>query len=119
MTATAHTALEWSPRVLGILTALFLGIFALDAFGEGRGFLASLPGFLVHLLPTFIVLAVVALAWRRAWLGALAFAILAALYAVSTRRIDWFLVIGVPLLVVSALYLASWRWRAGGAPGAP
>ena len=105
MTTTVHKALEWSPRVLGILTAVFLGLFALDA--------GSPTGFLVHLLPTLILLGVVALAWRRPWLGALAFALLAVLYAVSTRRIDWFLAIGGPMLIVGALYLASWHWREG------
>ncbi len=33
--------LFWSPRVLTILFALFLSLFALDVFGEGYGFWAT------------------------------------------------------------------------------
>ncbi|MBI2616142.1 MAG: hypothetical protein HYW52_10825 [Gemmatimonadetes bacterium] len=37
MTEMSRTLLLWSPRVLGILVSLFLGMFALDAFSEGKG----------------------------------------------------------------------------------
>ena len=34
--------LFWTPRILGILFALFLSMFALDVFGEGYGFWGTL-----------------------------------------------------------------------------
>ena len=42
---------------LGILLSLFVGMFALDAFGHGQPFFAALPGFLVHLIPALVLLA--------------------------------------------------------------
>ncbi len=37
--------LYWLPRILGILFAIFISIFALDAFGEGIPFLEAIVGF--------------------------------------------------------------------------
>src|SRR3989304_1852376 len=61
--------LRWAPRVRGLGMALFLSVFALDAFGEG-GLLRNVAGFLIHLIPSFIVLAVLIAAWRRALVDA-------------------------------------------------
>lgn len=119
MSSPTHDALRWAPRVLGVLAALFLGAFALDAFGDGRGFWAALPGFLVHLVPAILLLAIVAVAWHRPLVGGVAFLSFATLYAVTTlRRPDWVLVISGPLAVVGALYVLSWRdGRRTGTPG--
>lgn len=104
MTSSARKLLLWSPRILGILVAAFLGVFALDAFGEG------VPAFLLHLAPALLLLLVVALSWRWEWIGAAAFITLAVLFGVPAwARGDWRLVISGPLLVVGALFLWSWR----------
>ena len=44
--------LFWLPRILGILFAVFISIFALDAFGEGIPVLEAIIGFVIHLVPT-------------------------------------------------------------------
>lgn len=105
--------LLWTPRAVGLLVVLFLGMFALDAFA-GQGILRAIPAFLIHLLPSFALLAIVLVAWRRPLVGAIAFSLLALLYAATTlRRPDWILVIAGPPLVAGMLYLASWlRFRA-------
>ena len=41
MTRTPARLIVWLPRVLGIVVAVFLGVFALDAFGEGIGSVAA------------------------------------------------------------------------------
>jgi hypothetical protein len=106
---TSAALLLWAPRVTGILMAAFLGLFALDAF-DGRSFLAALPAFAIHLIPSFLVLAVVAIAWKAEWIGAVAFLGLAVLYAVMVRgRIDWVALISGPLVIIGVLFLASWR----------
>lgn len=109
MTRTWATLVMWAPRVAGLLMAAFLAIFALDAF-EGRSVLAAIPAFAIHLIPSFLVLAVVAIAWKFEWVGAAAFLALAALYAVMVHgRIDWVAAISGPLVVIGVLFLASWR----------
>ncbi|OFW03219.1 MAG: hypothetical protein A3H96_19135 [Acidobacteria bacterium RIFCSPLOWO2_02_FULL_67_36] len=102
--------LRWAPRVLGLGMALFLSVFALDAFGEG-GLLRNVAGFLIHLIPSFIVLAVLIAAWRRALVGATGFIALALIYVVMTWGrfpLSVYLVIAGPLALTGVLFLASW-----------
>jgi hypothetical protein len=59
--------LVWTPRILGILFALFVSIFALDVFGAGYGFWETILALLIHLVPVSILLIGLAIAWR--WSG--------------------------------------------------
>ena len=67
MTTTSARLLLWSPRVLGIVVCLFLSLFALDAFSEGKTFIAALPDFAIHLAPALLLLTIVGASWRWAW----------------------------------------------------
>ena len=105
-------ALLWTPRIAGIAMGLFLALFALDAFGGGEPLSHAIPAFLIHLLPSFAVLAVVALSWRFPLVGAFAFMGLALAYAISVHwRLDWIAVIASPLVVIALLFMASWYYR--------
>jgi len=128
MTTRTSLLLQWSPRVLGILVCLFLMLFSLDAFGEGRTLLQGLIGFLIHSVPVFILLGVVALSWRWEWVGGAVFTLLAVVYAwwafFVRHHPGWIPPIAGPLLLVGVLFLWSWgrRFRdrhATPAPGAP
>lgn len=114
--------LWWAPRVLSLLFAAFISLFALDVFGAGYGLWETLLALAIHLIPTALLLLVAALAWRWEWAGALAYLGMAAWYVVSTGgRQDWvsYVVIVGSLLLLAVLYLLSWRWRpAHGARGA-
>jgi len=114
MKATMTRALYWAPRILGILFALFLSVFAFDVFAEGYGVLGTVVAFVMHLVPTFVVLLVLAIAWRRERLGALLFCCLAVFYVVITRGrfvLAAYLVVSGSLLVDALLFLLSWRVR--------
>ena len=112
MTTDLETLLLWSPRILGVGVSLFLGLFALDAFSQGKPLLQALPDFIVHLWPAALVLAVVAVSWRLPWLGGVLFIACAVAYASSAyKRLDWIAVISGPLAVVGVLFLASWFYR--------
>ena len=50
-------------------------------FGEGYGFWGTIVAFLMHSIPTGIVLIVLALSWRWEWVGAVLFVALALIYA--------------------------------------
>ena len=110
MTNISKTLLLWAPRIAGLIVAAFLALFALDAFNE-RSFAAALPAFAIHLIPSLLVLTVVAVAWKFEWIGAIAFIGLAVIYAVSVKeRLDWIIVISGPLTLVGVLFLVSY-WR--------
>jgi len=113
MTKAACRFLLWTPRILGILVALFIGIFALDVFTEGRSPGETLVALVMHLLPTLALLATVALAWRWEWIGGAGFLILAALYTLTTlEHPTWIPIIAGPLVVVGMLFGLAWRHRA-------
>ena len=73
MATTSRRLLLWSPRILGVLVSLFIGIFALDAFSRGAPVFEALPDFLVHLIPSVVLLAVVGASWRSEWIGGFVF----------------------------------------------
>jgi len=114
MNPGAKRFLYWSPRVLGILFALFLSLFAFDVFGVGLGLWESIRAFLIHLTPVYAVVIALILAWRRAWLGAILFPALAAAYLVLFgSRGNWIayaLIMG-PLLLLGLLFLLNWKYR--------
>ena len=47
MTTDLETLLLWSPRILGVGVSLFLGLFALDAFSQGKPLIQALPDFIL------------------------------------------------------------------------
>jgi hypothetical protein len=104
--------LLWTARVLGLGVGVFFALFALDAFAPDRSFFQSLPDVVVHLVPALLVLTIVAVSWRREWIGACAFTALAVGYALVTRdRPDWIAAISGPLLAVGVLLFLSWFGR--------
>jgi hypothetical protein len=109
MATTSERLLLWLPRILGILVSVFVGMFALDAFGKGTPLLQAFVDFAIHLIPAVVLLGVVAVSFRWPWIGAAAFIGLAVVYAatMSNGRLDWMLTISGPLLIVGALFLWS------------
>ena len=77
MSTTYRSLLRWAPRALGGAYALFISVFALDAWGTGAGFWNELAGFLIHLLPTYFILGALVIAWKNPWLGGMLFMVLA------------------------------------------
>jgi hypothetical protein len=113
MVITSDGLLLWTPRVLGVLVSLFIGMFALDAFAEGKSFGHAVLDFGIHLIPALVMLALVAVSFRWEWVGALAFIGCAVVYAATMARgrVDWMLAISGPLAIVGALFLWSWLSR--------
>ena len=106
--------LFWTPRILCILFALFLSLFALDVFGEVRSFWETVLALMIHLVPVYLVVIALALAWRWAWVGAVVFTAMAILYVVlEWGRFDWsaYAVIAGPLALLGALFLLNWVYR--------
>jgi hypothetical protein len=68
--------LHWSPRVLCILAILFISLFALDAFSPELPLWKQITGFLIHLIPSYILIALLVLAWKKEFIGGLLFMII-------------------------------------------
>ncbi len=65
--------LYWTPRVLTILFIAFLSLFALDVFGEGYTFWETLVALFMHLIPHFLLIILLVIAWKWERVGGLLF----------------------------------------------
>jgi hypothetical protein len=114
MSTYSKRLLYWSPRIICILFALFLSLFAFDVFGIGLTVWDSIRAFLIHLVPVYIVVIVLVIAWRWEWVGAVAFAALAVAYVIMAwGAFAWsaYAAISGPLLVLAVLFLLNWIYR--------
>lgn len=114
MSKSMKRVLLWTPRVLGILFAIFISLFALDVFAEGYTLGEMLIAFTMHMIPTALVLVALALAWRWEWLGGLLFIGLGVYYIVMAGgRVHWaaYLAISGPLFLIGAWFLYNWTLR--------
>lgn len=102
--------LFWAPRILAILFAVFVSLFALDVFTEGRGIGETILALLMHLIPTYLVVICLIIAWRREWTGAILFVCLAVLFQVISRGAGW--ILSAPLMVIAVLFASGRLFRA-------
>ena len=120
----AKLLLYWLPRCLGLALILFLSLFALDALEEGHGVVQITALLLRHLVPSFILLTGLILAWEWEWVGTLFFGAAAGLmlYIVWGERVPFYMgslehkligsmALATPALVVAVLFLLGWFRR--------
>ncbi len=100
--------LFWAPRILCILFALFVSVFAFDVFSPDVPVGRAITGFLVHLIPVYLLIGILILAWRWEWIGVVGTIILSALYIFMTKASEHWLaylsLIG-PMLLIGLLFL--------------
>ena len=98
----------WVPRALALALALFLAIFALDVFEGGASAGEVAAALFMHLIPSLLILAVLAVAWRRERAGAFLYLVLAgaALWFFAGNGAGQAITV-VPLFALSALFLWS------------
>ncbi len=73
---TSVKVLHWTPRIICILAILLISVFAADAFGPGLTLWQQLGGFLIHLIPSFVLIAVLVVAWKWETAGGVIFILL-------------------------------------------
>lgn len=114
MNMSTKRVLFWAPRVLCILFAMFVSVFALDVFSEGYSFWGTILALLIHLVPTYLVVIALVIAWRWEWVGAILFSALAVFYVIvawGRFSLDIYLLISGPLVLIAALFLVNWMYR--------
>ena len=102
---------KWLPRILGLLFAAFLAMFALDS--------ECVVGFLMHLIPSAVVLLCVAAGWCCPALGGVAMLLLGGamtLFFHTYEDIVVFLIVSGPPFIIGLLFLAHWRLGRSSAP---
>lgn len=118
--STGLKLLYWSPRLFCIVFAAFTVIFALDVFGGDKGVWQTIVAFIMHLIPTFLIIALLIISWRWEWLGGIVFILLALLYIISSKGraplMAYILICGC-LLLISILFFLNWLYRNKLRPG--
>lgn len=105
-----NRVLVWIPRVLAISFILFISIFAFDVFGGKEPLLTQLLAFLTHLIPSFILLAALLVAWKRPVAGGWVFIAagigLSLLWGAYRDLMRIFMLI-LPMAVTGVLFIVS------------
>ena len=66
----------WLPRILCIVAILFVSMFASDAFSSEESFIVQLGDFIMHLIPSFVLLFLLIVTWKKELLGGIIFMII-------------------------------------------
>ncbi len=99
----------WVPRVLAIVFILFISMFALDAFTGDMPWWEKVVGFLIHLIPTYILIGFLLLAWRYPLVGGLLFIGIGVFYILWAREFDLltYVIVSGPAILTGALFAAQ------------
>jgi hypothetical protein len=115
---------HWAPRILCIIAILFISAFAADAFAPGVPPLQQIEGFLIHLIPSFVLIVLLRIAWKRELAGGIIFTFIGVamspLIFLHNRNVNHFtisqsinslLLITFPFIIAGILFLESHHIR--------
>ncbi|MBK6281968.1 MAG: hypothetical protein IPF54_04255 [Draconibacterium sp.] len=97
-----------------ILFILFISMFALDSFGGDKTVIAQIGEFLIHLIPSFVLVVLLYFSWRYEIIGVIAFLILAITYIIMAWGkfpVSTYFIISGPMVLISILFLINWRFK--------
>jgi hypothetical protein len=94
-------------RILAIAFAIFISLFALDVFIPGVPLGNILLALVMHLIPTYIILILLWVAWKRPLAGGILFILAGAAYPILASGEDLiaFLLIGGIPIIIGILFL--------------
>jgi hypothetical protein len=106
--------IHWAPRAAAIRIILCIGLFSLDVFEMQAPPLELLAGFLIHNIPSILMLVLLVFAWKRPAVGFVAFLIAAAAFTLffvrDIRALPNLVLFVFPILLIASLFYADWRW---------
>jgi hypothetical protein len=100
----------WFPRVLVVVYTLFIALLSFDVFQSDASLLENIGGFLMHNIPTFVLIFALYLSWKNPIKGGIAFVVISVVFTIffkTYERWDTFVLISFPLLLVGALFLLN------------
>jgi hypothetical protein len=112
---------HWLPRIISIVAILFISLFALDSFGPGLTIWQQLGGFFMHMIPSFILLGILILAWKREFAGGILFIIVGLVLSPFVFNLNYhrthsiilslsiISLITIPFIIVGILFIVSQR----------
>lgn len=115
----AGTVLVRIARILMIAFILFLTMFSLDVFEMEGTLLEQLGGFVMHSIPSLVLVAVLLVSWRNPLVGGVLTLASAAALTLRFRiqGITELATLVLPLVVVGILFIAAYLVSRKQAPG--
>jgi hypothetical protein len=114
---------HWLPRILCILAILFVSMFALDSFSPGHTIWQQLGTFFIHLIPTYVLTAILIIAWKWEKIGGIIFIVIGLalspfVFMLNYNRtnsvwVSLFIIamITFPFAVVGILFITSYNMK--------
>lgn len=118
---TTIKILHWTPRIISILAILFISVFALDSFSPDLTIWQQIGAFLIHLIPSFVLLVILIVAWKWELIGGMLFTLIGVVFTpfiyVHNYKMNqsvWMslfiiLVITVPFIITGILFILSYN----------
>jgi len=110
---------HWLPRIICMLAILFVSLFAADAFQPGLTIWQQLGAFIIHLIPSFILLIFLVVAWKWEYIGGIIFIIIGLGLSLLVFKHNYkmnhsiwmsigiIMAITVPFVIVGVLFIVS------------
>ena len=118
--------LYWAPRVLCIIAILFVSMFALDSFAPDMTLKQQILGFLIHLVPSYIMTALLVIAWKWEFTGGIIFIVIGIAFCISVFLLNFnrnhfsalqslinSLLVAFPFVIVGILFILNSKKRRG------
>jgi hypothetical protein len=72
---TSIKTLHWVPRIIGMLAIMFITVFAADSFSDEKTFTKQISDFLMHMIPSLVLLGILIISWRWELVGGILFTV--------------------------------------------
>lgn len=100
--------LIYIPNALCIIFALFLLLFSFDVFGGTESIWEQIVGFLIHSIPSFLIIVIFLFSRKWPLVGAITGVVVFVFFTVffnTYRDFIVFLLVSLPVLLIGTLYL--------------
>lgn len=117
---TSKPFLYWAPRILCIVAILFVSMFALDSFSPELSIVQQIQGFLIHLIPSYILIALLIVAWKWEYVGGIIFTVVGIAFAAMVFMVNYnrnhfsltqslinTVLVAVPFILVGILFILN------------
>ncbi|HOP57307.1 MAG TPA: hypothetical protein PLH02_04630 [Bacillota bacterium] len=109
-----HDWLFWLPRLFTVIAIGLVFATSFDSFGTGNGFWNDMQGFLIHNIPTAVLILIFILTWKWEIVGAILFPLagIAWITFLSIRNIEMLIsgiIVAAPFIVVGILFYFDWK----------
>jgi hypothetical protein len=127
---TSTKVLYWTARILCILAILFVSLFSLDSFSSERTVWQNIAAFLMHNIPSFVLLATLIIAWKWEKVGGIILTIIGLAFSIFIFGFNYkrnhfpvmtcllqALLIAIPFVLAGILFILSHFKRKNELPG--